>query len=97
MTVSSTNIFRRNDTFFGVCEAIGEDFGFNPNWLRVALAVSLLLSPVVVLSIYAAAAVVVLFSRLVAPNPRQKKGKAEAETVRHEDNDNEAWIRLAAA
>ena len=28
----------RSHTILGVCEAIGEDFGFNPNFLRVPLA-----------------------------------------------------------
>ena len=28
----------RAHTILGVCEAIGEDFGFNPAWLRIPLA-----------------------------------------------------------
>ena len=27
----------RNDTILGVCEAIGQDFGFNPLWLRLGV------------------------------------------------------------
>ena len=30
------NPFTREDTLFGVCEALGEDFRFNPLLLRVA-------------------------------------------------------------
>jgi phage shock protein PspC (stress-responsive transcriptional regulator) len=67
-----TNLIARDDTFLGVCQGIGEDFGFNPLYLRVTLAVGLLWNPSVVLGIYAALAVVVLFSRLVFPNPRIK-------------------------
>ena len=28
----------RSDTILGVCEALGQDFGFNPTYLRIALA-----------------------------------------------------------
>ena len=30
----------RSHTILGVCEAIGEDFGFNPVFLRIPLAAS---------------------------------------------------------
>ena len=66
----------RDDTFLGVCQAIGEDFGFNPNWLRVPLAVALLWSPTVVLGAYAAAGVVVFVSRMLVRNPRRAKAPA---------------------
>src|SRR3546814_2676986 len=29
MDSETTNLFRRRDTFFGICEAVGQDFGFN--------------------------------------------------------------------
>ena len=32
----TTNLLLRNDTILGVCEALGQDFGINPTWLRVA-------------------------------------------------------------
>src|SRR3546814_1112596 len=35
MDSETTNLFRRRDTFFGICEAVGQDFGFNPLWLRL--------------------------------------------------------------
>ena len=59
----------RDDTLLGVCHAIGEDFGFNPTYLRVVLAVLLLWNPVVVLGFYVAAGVLVLISRWLSPNP----------------------------
>ena len=65
-----SNVFTRDDTFFGVCQALGDDFRFNPNWLRLALALPLLWNPLVSFGAYAALAVLVLFSRLVVPNPR---------------------------
>jgi len=64
-----TNVFDREDTFFGVCEALGQDFGFHPNLLRVALAVALFFNPVAVLVLYAAAGAIVALSRWMAPPP----------------------------
>ena len=58
----------RGDTVLGVCEAIGQDFGFNPNWLRVAFATVFLASPIIVVGTYLALGVVVAISRYVAPN-----------------------------
>jgi phage shock protein C len=63
-------IFWREDTLLGVCEALGEDFGFNPLFLRVALSVGLLWDPLLMIYAYLALAAIVLASRLLAPNPR---------------------------
>ena len=71
MPFSDTNVFARDDTFFGVCQALGEDLGFNPNYLRIAIALPLLYAPVATLGVYFALAIVVLALRLVVPNPRK--------------------------
>ena len=76
--MSDTNMFLRDDTFFGICQSIGEDFGFNPNWLRLAFGVSVLLNPVAVIGTYFALGALVLFSRLVVRNPRPVRVGAEA-------------------
>jgi phage shock protein C len=52
---------------FGVCAAIGADFGFNPDILRVLLAAGLLWRPLVVLSAYGFAALLMLAGRLLFP------------------------------
>ena len=70
MDDKQTSLIARDDTMLGICQGIGEDFGFNPVWLRVALSVSLLWNPAVVFAVYGALGVVVLFSRLVFPNPK---------------------------
>ena len=64
------SLFARDHTFFGVCEGLGEDLGFNPLYLRVALPVPLFFFPAETLAGYAAAGVVVLISRLLFPVPR---------------------------
>lgn len=71
MTATTANLLTRDDTMFGVCEALGEDLGFHPNYLRVTLAVLLLWNPVVVIATYLAAGLVVLASRLIWPNRRR--------------------------
>ena len=42
----------RNDTILGVCEAIGQDFGFNPLWLRLAFIAPLFFAPYVAVGAY---------------------------------------------
>ena len=68
---ASGNLILRNDTILGVCEAIGQDFGFNANWLRVPFAAGVLISPIASFGIYFALGIAVLLSRLIAPAPRQ--------------------------
>lgn len=60
----------RDHTILGVCEAIGEDFGFNPTWLRVPLAACVLVSIEYAIVGYLVLGLVVLASRLLFPNPK---------------------------
>jgi len=57
----------RSHTILGVCEAIGEDFGFNPVFLRIPFAASVIYSPMLAFGVYFALGVVVLGSRLLFP------------------------------
>ena len=69
----------RSHTILGVCEAIGEDFGFNPVFLRIPFAASVIYSPMLAIGIYFALGAVVLGSRLLFP-----KAKATTSEIRHE-------------
>jgi phage shock protein PspC (stress-responsive transcriptional regulator) len=60
----------RPHTILGLCEAIGEDFGFNPVLLRVPFAVGVLWSTEMTFAIYLALGAVVLASRLLFPRAR---------------------------
>lgn len=71
MQNSQPSLIARDDTFFGVCAGLGEDFGFNPLYLRVAFAAFLFFNPPAALGAYAAAGLVVLLSRLLFPNQRR--------------------------
>lgn len=65
---SNTPATAPRDNLFGVCAALGEDFGINPLWLRLGFAVALLFSLEKVLLTYVALGVLVLVSRLLFPN-----------------------------
>ena len=57
----------RSHTILGVCEALGEDFGINPAWLRIPFAASVLYSPLGAIAAYLILGLVVLGARLVFP------------------------------
>ncbi|MBO9698293.1 MAG: PspC domain-containing protein [Sphingopyxis sp.] len=67
MQNETTNLFRRRDTFFGICEAVGQDFGFNPLYLRLAFIAPLFFFPAQTFVAYFALGLVVLASRLIFP------------------------------
>ncbi|HMG46429.1 MAG TPA: PspC domain-containing protein [Allosphingosinicella sp.] len=96
------SLFMRDHTILGVCEGLGEDFGFNPVYLRVVLAAGVIWNPLAVLGVYAALGVVVMLSRLVFPNPRFAKAMAGepalAETAAPwADNEDDAAMVAVAA
>lgn len=94
MQTSQPSVFARDHTILGICEALGEDFGFNPVFLRVPLAVCLLLNPWAVVATYAGLGMLVAFTRLVAPNPRRP---AEATPVAADRAEAQAEPEMALA
>lgn len=77
----------RNDTLLGVCEAIGQDFGFNANLLRIALAIGLFWSPVAMIAIYLGLGVAVAVSRWFYPVAgRASVKQAEPRSQHHADS-----------
>ena len=84
----------RSHTILGVCEGIGEDFGFNPTWLRVPLAVCVIWSPMVAFGTYFALGAVVFASRVLFPRP--KSAPAPQLAAEHAENDAAGEERLAA-
>jgi phage shock protein PspC (stress-responsive transcriptional regulator) len=71
MQTPQPSVFARDHTMFGVCEALGEDLGFSPVFLRIAFAVGLFFSPAGAIALYAALGLLVAFTRLVSPVPNQ--------------------------
>jgi phage shock protein C len=60
----------RSHTILGICEAVGEDFGFNPVFLRIPFAASVVYSPLLAFVAYFALGAVVLGSRLLFPGAK---------------------------
>lgn len=78
MPTARTNLLLRNDTVFGICEAIGQDLGFNPNWLRVALSAGLLWNPMAMILAYASLGVLVAVSRFAFPDRIEDASRVDA-------------------
>jgi phage shock protein PspC (stress-responsive transcriptional regulator) len=76
----------RSHTILGVCEAIGEDFGFNPVLLRIPFAAMVLYSAVWAIGAYFALGAVVLASRLLFPK-REEPAAVEAQSADHEHHE----------
>ena len=86
----------RDHTVLGVCEALGEDFGFNPLWLRILFASGVIWKPVEVIALYLAIGVLVMISRLLVPSRRTAAVAAEAEAPAEAANANAEPLSIAA-
>ena len=93
--VKTDNVFLRNDTLFGTCQALGEDFGFNPNWIRVPLASSVVLNPFVAVGLYLALSVLVLAVRTVVKATPVAVAAETKVTVPAEANDDQRELIAA--
>lgn len=74
-TQTRENLFLRDDTFFGVCEALGEDLHIPSNLLRLAMAPLLIWNPVATFVGYVAVGVVIASIRFIFPNRRRGASK----------------------
>jgi phage shock protein C len=79
MMQAQRNLFMRDDTFFGVCQGLGEDLGIPPNLLRLTVAGLLFFDPMVALYSYLGAAVLVLATRLLIREPRVRRAAPQIE------------------
>ena len=77
-TESNVPLPLRSYTLLGVCEAIGEDFGFNANYLRVPLGAVVVFNIWAAVGAYLALGLVVLASRLLFPD---RKSNRQAESA----------------
>jgi len=100
MSAQDTNVAlpMRSHTIFGVCEGIGEDFGFNPVWLRVPFAASVLISPTYAILAYFALGLVVMASRLLFPkvNADTPVAVAEARSASNANDPSGENLKIAA-
>ena len=84
----SQSVFTREDTLFGVCFALGADFGFDPTWLRSAFACLFFWSPPAAGAIYGLLGMVVAVSRWLVPETADAEaGPAETAPEASEPED----------
>ena len=86
---TNANVFLRHDTIFGTCQTIGAEFGFNPNWLRVPLAASLLASPTGAIGFYLGLSLVVLVAQFAFRSKAVPAAVVAVETRAIEANDDQ--------
>ena len=75
----------RSHTILGACEAVGEDFGFNPVLLRIPFAAMVLYSAVWAIGAYFALGAVVLVSRFFFPKSKTCAA-AQASAIEYVDH-----------
>ena len=71
----------RHDTILGVCEAIGQDFGFNPTWLRLAFIAPIFFAPVWTVAAYLGLGVLVAATRLLFKDKPASEQVVDAQAV----------------
>lgn len=86
-TQATTAAAVRPDDMFGVCARLGEDFGFNPLWLRLALGCALIVNLEATLLAYATLGVFVAASRLLFPVRKPGRAAAAAPAATEADTD----------
>lgn len=82
----------RSQTLLGVCEAIGEDFGFNANYLRVPLGAIVVFNVWAAVGAYLALGVIVLASRMLFPKAKPARAALVSTAPVHANSEIEARI-----
>ena len=91
-TIAKPSLLRRQHTVLGVCEGLGEDFGFNPVYLRVAFAAALYFAPLAVIGTYLGLGLALAFARWAYPVPTSEAvAKSTADAGQDEEE-----MRIAA-
>ncbi len=86
----------RSDTILGVCEAIGEDFGFNPIYLRLVFAALFYLNPPLVTGTYLALGAGVALARWLYPVPARAIPQLAAQAASPSADNEDSEPRIAA-
>lgn len=91
MSDKRPNLFTRDDTFFGVCQGIGEDLGISPDLVRLAFVPFLFFAPFVAIATYFAFGLVVFAVHMLIREPKPVRSAGAA--VEHGEVEE---LRLAA-
>lgn len=65
------------DNLFGICHTLGETFGFNPIFLRIALLVTVMINAEAALIAYFAAGIAVMIAKLATRSSSKRAAKAK--------------------
>ena len=96
MTNPQPSLFARPDTFFGVCQGMGEDLGIHPNLFRIAFGMAFFFGPLATVVIYCSLGLVVAAARSAFPVPTRAEPTA-ADVVKPDTAiDDEKELELAA-
>ena len=87
----------RSDTILGVCEGLGQEFGFNPLYLRLLFAASFYFNPPMVIGTYVALGAGLALARWLYPVPVAAAAHSAARPAAPAaDNEDSNPSRLAA-
>jgi phage shock protein PspC (stress-responsive transcriptional regulator) len=64
------------DNLLGICHALGETFGFNPIFLRIALLVGVMLNAETALAVYGVAGAAVLIAKFATRKITRQRTRA---------------------
>lgn len=84
MTTAATNptarpkVHSHPETILGTCQAIGDDLGISPNWLRALFGIALVWNIAIAISAYLALSAAVALLRWILPDERATVDQAVA-------------------
>lgn len=89
--------FMRDDTFLGVCQALGDGLRIPSNLLRLAIAPLMIWHPTMTVTIYVLAGALVALLHLIIPAPATAARGAEATLAPTDREESEETVVLAKA
>jgi phage shock protein PspC (stress-responsive transcriptional regulator) len=75
----------RHDTILGVCEALGQEFGFNPLWLRLAFIGPIFFAPMAAIAAYLGLGLIVAATRHFSPDKPASEQVVDVKATTVED------------
>ncbi len=87
----------RDDTLLGVCEGLGEEFGFNPNYLRIVVGSLVLFDITLAVVAYLGLGLALAIGRLMFPPNSHPVAKSAAGQPVAQANDSAAAPETLAA
>lgn len=76
MTSQNAPAAHHQDNLLGVCHALGDTFGFNPLFLRIALLIGVMLNAEYAIIAYAIGGVAVLAAKLATRSSAKQRTRA---------------------